>query len=253
MSPNFSPVDRGCGLLRQLSVVGLALLLGACQTMGGGRSSVEPPVSSQDYQRKSRHYEKTIAQGAVVGGVLGYAGAELAGAGGKETLAATLGGALLGGVIGKAAADRAESLAVDRDAIEKTLAESQANRLEAARLLDATGQNIAYLNRKIADLEAQHQRGAISEAQFRTDIATARGHVEQMNKSVARIQEQVGVQQNLLGELRRQVDDSSDRDVRATLAQVADENERIEGLVALTSQTSVQLQRLDDQLRPFGS
>lgn len=211
-------------------------------------SSLSPPVDSGQYEQISTQYNRTVAEGAILGGVIGFAVAKATDGDKKKQVIFSTAGAVIGAELGKRTAKKSQELAQDRSSIENALEESAHNREEAAGLIEATDQNIAYLEERIADLEAQRARGQIDEAQYKADIAEAKRYLGTMEGAMSDLNSQIDVQEGLLANLKTDTSQSADADVRATAPLVEGEHEKIVGLKTISLTTTQRVVKLNDKL-----
>ena len=198
------------------------------------------PTDQRRYDAANAAYEKTVVQGAVLGGVLGAVICKVAAdADEKVLLACGVGGAVLGGVLGDKVGKKSKELIQDREKVDSALADAKANRASAQELLDATNKNIAYLESQVKSYNTKYQAGTISHAQYQSEMQAARGHLDTLNEGVEKVNDQMKKQKKLFEKIEKHAGKSEDPDIIAVSGDITKEKEAtigfLEGETAVTA------------------
>lgn len=175
------------------------------------------PEADAEYEAATSDYQKTVGQGAVLGGVLAGVGcALLTDANDTQTALCVAGGALLGGLVGESVAERNQALVEDRESVMEELEFAEANRAAAQRVLDATESKIAFLQEEVERLDARLAAGTITEEQYRSDMIQAKKESVALASNLNAIMKDIEAQGEVFEDLKIQTAASEDVNVRAT-------------------------------------
>jgi uncharacterized membrane protein len=195
-----------------LILVSAGLLLGGCANMNAACQN--PTTPDQVLDCSNSRFSTTVAQGAVVGAVLGgTAGYLLAGSGNKGAGVAT--GAVLGGALGTAA-----GYAVARNNFQQQRTEQNLNALIASAHQDAvTAQQAAAAahqrateaQARIRQLNAQYRAGQITSENYQGELASyreteekTRQMIDNVNRRASEIRQDAAQAGSGRGELEQQ-------------------------------------------------
>jgi len=195
------------------------------------------------YNKKYKNYEKTIAQGAglgaLVGGVAGYA---LGGS--EEAVAIGAGvGALAGGALGKQIADRSDNITKNRKRLEKALKESEKFRAKNLEMLEATKMQIVELETRIKDLESAYYSGDISKAELKGKLASVKETETTLVANLSKDIDRLTLREGVMAEAANKARSSEDAEVQALASKAQTERYAIGNVktVQLATKSSMTL------------
>jgi len=174
--------------LHKTIAVGLICGLGltACQTTGGGSNL--SAAEMQLRQTETKRLAQGVASGAAVGALVTGLVTAAAGGSAEDVIRnAAIGGAV-GGIGGGLYAGnvnaRSRGYAQQQQAYKNTISRADANIASYRRMASAAAQVRADESRKITRLNAQLQQGAITKAQYRSELSSARANIRLIERQI---------------------------------------------------------------------
>lgn len=208
--------------------------------------------NSTQYASATNHYETTVAQGAVLGAVIGGVGCKfLADANDTQTTLCAAAGGVLGGLAGNEVATKNKELIADREKVLAEIEQAEKNREVAREVLAATESNIAYLEGEVEELEKKREAGTISEQQYEADIIEARLMAIDLANGVSKVKNDIEQQQKAFKDLKTQAAGADDINVKATVPQISESIAADEAL--LSSETTNTANRVTEFEQQFGA
>jgi hypothetical protein len=177
----FDP-DRGQLRLRA-TLVGAMLLLSAC----AGSPAPDPSLTpAQNQMREATlNWRRTVATGAVIGGVAATGTALAAGADGGTAVMIGLAGVVLGGLLASVVADRNFAFAKREATAGERIANADAVASDLERRVRLANQVVAQNRATLAQLDRQYRAGQITAAQYNAQVAPMRDDLKVIEAAAA--------------------------------------------------------------------
>ncbi len=168
-------------------VVSATFLLTACATTS---LPTDRPLTPQEQamREQAKNYNETVAEGAVVGALLG--GLLVAGLGGKpkDIVAGAAAGGAMGFVAGNYVADKKRQYASAEAQYNSMIGDVEAENARMAAFADASRQVIADDLKTLEAVDAQVAAGTLSQADAKRQLAVLDSNREVMTKTLAGLQ-----------------------------------------------------------------
>lgn len=176
------------------------------------------------------NYEKTVVQGAAVGGTIGFIGCQLADCDATTTAGVTLLSTLIGAGVGDYVAKRNAEYATLQEAAQQELEYAKTRRAEAQNTINTANELIAYYEVALPKYRTQLAQRRITKVQYDANIADLLAS----KQSFAALIEMENVNLAILEDIRDDIAESSDQsddiyyaaldeEIRSTNMRIAEE------------------------------
>jgi len=194
-------------------VVSSLVLSGCVESASQGSGLVAAPtapLSTEEQELRNLEQQRlntATTIGALSGAAVGAIIAESQDMDEMERFAATLIGGLLGAAAGRATGQyvntRARAFATEQDRARAFIASADQDIATYSRVNRTASRLVDQQKKKIADLNSQLQSGAITEAEYRGQIRSAKANLATLNNQVEAVQKQIDVMRDDIEVVRR--------------------------------------------------
>lgn len=162
--------DAGLNLNRAPPEVGNRFLVGAFELLKPADNygyTGEFSPSEQALRERSRKFDRTVWQGALIGAVTGTAIGLVAGGDAEDAVGGAIVGAGLGALAGMYVANKQKQYSKQEEQLESITADVRGSNRELNALIAEAKAVVAADKKRLADIESRHKRGKATEAELK--------------------------------------------------------------------------------------
>lgn len=207
-------------------------------------------VDSQLSESMDRYNKSaTVAEGAVIGAIVGGGAAALAGGDGQMIGIAAAAGGVAGAWVGDKISDRTAKIIQDRALLDQYLAETKTANAHAEAALASIQAAIDKVNLEISTLGEKRQQGRVDKVELEANRLAIEDQIEKITATRSEAEQNLSIGLKLLTDVRTQASESELPEIVEAVTQVDLEREETERLAEVSVDLNTQVAQLSTNLQ----